>query len=310
MALAMGMSLFVSSCNDNGENGIDDARGELVPVVFDSPSINMITRATETEFGIGDAINITAVNKSVTDSENIESDNYADNVKYVCDGTEFIAEDKPILNYSNPKAANVLVYYATYPYKENLTPQFTFSVGHYQNTNSSLSNSDLSMQKYASKAHNVNLQLKHMLCNVEIMITGTDLDQKMISGGRLVNMYHTVTADQNTQTVTTDLDSNKRHSTIYGNVTRNSDTEYRFRAIVAPQTIEANQHFVSILLGSIELELRSVNAVTLKSGRKYIFAYNLDGNDVGSNLNVGYAGVDDIGNQTPAARMVSSSEWE
>jgi hypothetical protein len=75
MALAMGVSLFVSSCNENGENGIDDARGELVPVVFDSPSINMITRATETEFGIGDAINITAVNKSVTQSDHIENEN-------------------------------------------------------------------------------------------------------------------------------------------------------------------------------------------------------------------------------------------
>ena len=34
MAFAMGLSLFVSSCNDSEENGIDDARGELVPVVL------------------------------------------------------------------------------------------------------------------------------------------------------------------------------------------------------------------------------------------------------------------------------------
>lgn len=310
MALAMGVSLFVSSCNENGENGIDDARGELVPVVFDSPSINMITRATETEFGIGDAINITAVNKSVTQSDHIENENYADNVKYVSDGTEFTAEYKPILNYSNPEAANELVYYATYPYRENLAPQFSFSVGTYQNTVSSLSNSDLSMQKYASKAHSVNLQLKHMLCNVEISITGTDLDQKMISGGRLINMYHTVTVDQNAQTVTTDLDSSKRHATIFANVTRNTDTEYRFCAIVAPQTIEANQHFVSIELGSTTLELRSANAVTLNSGRKYVFECNIDGNTASANLYSSDFDSSNDGMQNSAARMISASEWE
>lgn len=311
MAFAMGLSLFVSSCNDSEENGIDDARGELVPVVFDSPSINMITRATETDFENGDAMSITAVNRTISGSEMIGSDNYANNVKYVCDGDKFTAGYKPIYQYK--KNPYDLVYYAVYPYQESGTSQFTFNVIANQNSHSRYSMCDLSMQKIASKEQSINLSLKHMLCNVEIIITGTNLNTKNISHGRLINMYHTVTADQNAQTVTTDFDSAKRYAEIYGNVTKNTDTEYRFSAIVAPQTIEANRHFVTVEVNNMDVELKTAataNPITLNSGRKYVFACNLDGNAVGSNLYLGYGGVDDNGDQIPAARMVSTSEWE
>lgn len=310
MAFAMGLSLFVSSCNDSEENGIDDARGELVPVVFDSPSISKITRATETEFESGDKLSITAVNKTLTGSDNIEAKNYADNVKYVSNGTEFTAESHPIYQYYKQERCQYeLAYYAVFPYKENNRgAQFSFTVNSDQHTHNSFSQSDLSMQKITSKDVTVDLDLKHMLCNVEIVIKGNNLSNTTFSNAQLINMCSSVNADQITQTVTTK--ESERHDVINCEMMGKTTKEYRFHAIVAPQTIEANQLLATIVINGSAKSLQLVNAVTLKSGCKYVFACNLDGNAVGSNLNVGFGGVDDNGDQIPAARMVSTSEWE
>ena len=310
ITLICGLSLL-TSCSDSDDSVVNvpdnTNRGERVAVVFDSPSISMITRATDVEFENGNAINITAVNVEETGSDVLESTNYADNVQYVSDGTKFMAAADPIYQYN--LAPLHLVYYAVYPYRSTLScsPEFIFNVVANQGTHEKFSSCDLAMQKLASNAQNVELELKHMLCNVEIIITGLNLNQKAISNPRFVNMCYSSVVNQNTQTVA--QNGNYRLANITPEVISNTNSEYSFHAIVVPQQIEALQHFVTVNMGGVDKELKSANPVTLVSGHRYRFLCSLNGDGVSSNLSVDFGGIDETGNKEPSAREFLT-EWE
>ena len=276
LSLIMELALLISCSSDDSDNFVTpdySSRGERVAVTFSSPSIcMMLTRATEVDFENKDAISISAVDSSWTKSTTLLSNgNYADNMKYESDGSQLVAKDLPISQFKHHPLK--LVFYAVYPYKLHYTPQFYFEVRPNQIGHQNFTDSDLAMQKVSSSETNVGLSLKHMLCDVEITIKG-DLNSKVISNPRLVNVCSKVLADQNTQTVET-IDS-IRLDKIYAGVLSKTDTTYSFHAIVAPQQIEKLQHFVTITVDGNDMELKAAETMTLVSGRRYRFAYTLN----------------------------------
>ena len=273
------------SCSDDSDDMTvtpDGYRGERVAVTFSAPGVTLLTRATDAGFEANDTISISVVNLVDSPDSTLQASNYADGVKYVSDGTKFMEVSDTIYQYKNKPLD--LVYYAVYPHHQGGDSVFTFAVNADQSTHQLFSLSDLSMQKVASKDLTMELTLKHKLCNVEIQLAGTDLLSKNIAQPRLVNMCHSVQVNQSEQTVTTHAANAADTLTVINAETILSNNgAYHFHAIVAPQQIEANQHFVTIKVGGVDIPLRAANAVTLTSGIKYKFAYNLDNGD--ANLN-------------------------
>lgn len=269
---------LLTSCSDDGGDVIDDPegyRGERVAVAFSSPEIAMLTRATDVAFEANDTINISVVNLIESPDSTLQSQNYADGVRYVSNGSDFSEVSDTIYQYKNVPLN--LVYYALYPHRQDCAPVFTFAVNADQSTHAGYSLSDLAMQKVASKNLSIELSLVHKLCKVEIVLTGSNLDAKTISQPRLVNMCYSVQVDQSAQTVTTHAtQAADTLSAISAQEISRTNTEYRFHAIVAPQQLKAGQHFVTVDVDGVERPLKAAADVTLTSGNKYVYTYNLD----------------------------------
>lgn len=320
-AIMIGMATLLptTSCQDADEETAEvptaDVRGERVPVVFNIPYVNIVTRATDTSFEENDAISVFAVNKSATGTDAIAKTNYAQNVKYISKPSGFVAADEPIWQYKGNELSLDLTYYIIYPYRPMSSygtsfPEFEFYIGQDQTTHDKYTANDLSIRKIASKATNVELTLDHMLTNIEIIVTGISASASNVSA-TLYSLRNRVKVEMNKLDGANPITNLGRGyiGDIYCEKIEQTTTRCKFHAIVAPQQIVQGQQLVNLNIDGNIYKLKATSQLQLASGNQYTFTYDLGDSSVRSDQGIGYGGTDDNGSQIPSSR-VTTSVWE
>lgn len=320
MMIGMATLLSTSSCHDADEETAEASQsetslGERVPVVFNIPYINIVTRATDTSFEVGDALSVFAVDRSATGTDMLDNTNYAQNVKYVNSSSGFVAANEPIWQYRGETLRRDLIYYVIYPYKAmsyygTSFPEFIFGIGQDQTSHDKYTANDLSIKKLASKSTNVELALDHMLTNIEIVITGISTPFTNASA-TLYSLRNRVKVQMNKLDEPNPITNmgGGYISDIYCEKLDQTATGCKFHAIVAPQQILQGQKLVVLNIDGNIYNLKATSQLQLASGKQYTFTYDLGGSSIRSDLGIGYGGTDDDGSQTPSSR-VTTSVWE
>lgn len=164
------ITLCASACSNNEITDVDSVIGTGKSVVFTSDEM---TRATDMHFETGDQVGIYA--STSERGEILPSGNYASNVKYVFNNNRFIPSADGIPLYNGDIWA--INYYAVYPYRDNQSVSFTFTVGEDQSTHANYTKNDLMLGYNASTTADVivPLNFRHMLCQVVIDASDAEL---------------------------------------------------------------------------------------------------------------------------------------
>lgn len=232
-------------------------------------SIKQISRATETAFENGDAISVFAVDPKVG-MELKASGNYADNVKYTYQGTHFEAgSDAITISESNTTG---LGYYAVYPYLLSASNKFSFTVKANQSTHTNYTLSDL-CTAYAPQTtdKSVNLEFSHRLSNVVVKFYGENLASQNIKV-QLENVYTSCIADINANTYQA---TGSRNTVVMGEESSNA-----FQAIIVPQTVSANEPFMTVTMNGETIQLSLSSDREFKSGKQTIFEYEVKDDEI------------------------------
>lgn len=296
--------LLLAGCHtDDDAPQID--RGQRVPVRFSSLGLEItpMTRATETALEGGDAISISVVNKSETGTDSlVASGNYADNYRYTYNGTshEFETESEGIWQYKTLPFD--LVYYAVYPYTAQFAPVSTFMVETDQSLDGAYTASDLCIQKLDTKALNVTLEMAHMMSNVEIHVTGDDLDLLPDVSVFLADVMTEAVIDLNS-----DVDPQHRQMVTatgdYQNTqvkcleTESGATERVFSALIPPQEIAVENKFVKLNITTTDSQQHYFavgfpRTRSLYSGKRTKIYCQLE-QDTNGQITITYAGPED-----------------
>ena len=274
-----GLMTFLVSCqNDNEESTDTDRR---IAVRFGGVE----TRATDTRFESGDTIGIFAVNRYSKSDSLCKTGNYADNYQYkYVEHTDsgFVACNKHIYQFKNKKLD--LVYYDLYPYRESYGPTFSFKVKLNQSYGNNYTRSDLAFQRTESTDTIVALKLDHLLANIHISLTGTDLNQKDISVS-LLNIYTKVNVDLNRNRVATDTtDIASKASEVVCKQGSKTNSSCDFYAIVAPQLFEQGKRYLSITIDGETTYLNVPTTRVVSRGRcltqNYMLTTDIKSGDV------------------------------
>ena len=233
-------------------------------------TISPITRATDTAFDNGDEISVFA--KRASDKTGL----YADNVKYVFNSQnqKFIPASTGIVLSEESTS-----YYATYPYCNNASMNFTFSIQQDQSTSNGYTQSDLCTAVTGSTtSENVNLAFAHRLSKVVINLTGNSIPSDIAIQLKEVQTNVTV-------------DLSKSNCTPIGNksnVTMGRNGNNSMRAIVPSQSIQS----ALITAGGKTNEV-TLNK-TLSAGKQSVFTIEVKDN--GETYVVLTGNIDDWGN--------------
>ncbi len=197
----------------------------------------------------------------------MKSYNYADNVKYVYDGSVFTAESPIVL----PLNGSALYYRAVYPYATGRDNTFTFAVNVYQNYSNNYTLSDLmTAETNALTVENPHLEFNHRLSNIIINI---QYEERPAGAEQLIfNEVETaayVNLNNNTYEPTGSTSS----------VTAASNGTNSYRAILPPQTILAGTRLVTWTIGDYAFAWEPEETLEWRSGKQY--TYNLVVNKIG-----------------------------
>jgi hypothetical protein len=268
----------------------------LVPVRFYSTGFTAkaITRTTGTAFEDNDRIGIFALNNnSVTTGELSPSGNYADNVEYVYNGSEFIAAgNNAIYQYTGEKtktSVQHLIYYAVSPYTEGLNPVGgTFSVQEDQSTLDKYNASDLAVATDTTDIDNpmnIGLDFTRKMSRVEITLKrgGTYIGSLFRSDIRVtfLKVRNKVNINLNEAEPLVGVPADVADVVCFpmtgnDNYSRNKRV---FQAIMAPQLLDAKtgEYIVRVDIGTEEPRYCSLSqSVQLESGCQYKFQYTVE----------------------------------
>ncbi len=266
-------SLAITACgSDKGEE--PGGNPVVPPVVTEkyvtfAPSINAPARATDTSFDQGDAIGIFAVQSTGNDKKGIIADNgnYADNVKYLYNGTKFSPAKEGIVK---PTDALKVYYHAVYPYTTDAKNKFTFKVDGNQSTSFGYTNSDfLTAQTSATSDALVPLKFDHRLSKMIINMEGAGWpsgDMKVT----LKNVYTSIAVDLNTLTFTP--------TGSKGTVVCSSNGTKSFKAILPPQTITKGTEIATITIGTENYSVVMSGDAEIGSGVQSDFTFTMNEN--------------------------------
>lgn len=254
------MALGFVACNNEEESEVVTPVDKVVSF---RGSMKPISRATETAFEEEDVISVFAV----TPSSNIRLEpygNYADNVRYEYNGGSFISETPITIREDNTEG---LAYYAVYPYGADVKNTFEFAVGSNQSEHDAYTNSDLCTAYNPPITDDyVNLEFSHRLSNIVVKFYGDNLAAKNI-GVRLENIMVNCHADINANTYEPFGDP--------GSVVMGEESSNTFHAIIVPQTIPADQHFMTVIMNGDEYEMSLTSDAVCKSGKQLILEYEV-----------------------------------
>lgn len=226
--------------------------------------INQATRATETSFEADDAISVFAVEPSA----NIKleaSGNYADNVKYIYDGSKFAADSKSIAFDETYEEG--LAYFAIYPYSYSASSKYTFTVKNDQSNYANYTASDLcTAYNEPTTDETVLLEFSHRLSNIIIKFQGENLASKNLSV-EINDVYTSCDVDINANTYQA---KGNRENIVMGEESGNT-----FHAIIVPQNVSADDTFMTVSLNGKQITLSLNNDTNFKSGRKHTYEFEI-----------------------------------
>lgn len=226
--------------------------------------INQTTRATETSFEADDAISVFAVEPSA----NIKleaSGNYADNVKYIYDGSKFAADSKSIAFDETYEEG--LAYFAIYPYSYSASSKYTFTVKNDQSNYANYTASDLcTAYNEPTTDETVLLEFSHRLSNIIIKFQGENLASKNLSV-EINDVYTSCDVDINANTYQA---KGNRENIVMGEESGNT-----FHAIIVPQNVSADDTFMTVSLNGKQITLSLNNDTNFKSGRKHTYEFEI-----------------------------------
>lgn len=255
--------LFVACSTESPEPEVNKPESNDTEVSFKA-YIQQATRATETAFEKDDAISVFAVEPSANISLEA-SGNYADNIKYVYNGSTFVAASNAIKFDDSYEEG--LAYFAIYPYSYSASSKYTFSVKNDQSTLENYTASDLCIAyNEPTTDDTVLLEFNHCLSNVVIKFQGSNLASKNISV-ELSDVYTSCDVDVNANTYK--AKGNKQ------NVVMGEESGNTFHAIIVPQTVSADDTFMIVTVGGKEIALSLNQTTEFKSGRKITYEYEI-----------------------------------
>lgn len=255
---------LVAACTtEDPAQNVDKPVEQDVEVKFKA-YIQQATRATETSFEKGDAISVFAVEPSANISLEA-SGNYADNIKYVYNGSTFEASADAIKFDDSYEEG--LAYFAIYPYSYSVSSKYTFSVKNDQSSLENYTASDLCVAYNAPTTdETVLLEFNHSLSNVVIKFQGSNLASKNLSV-ELSDVYTSCDVDINSNTFKA---KGSKQNVVMGEESGNT-----FHAIIVPQTVSADDTFMIVTVGGKEIALSLNQTTEFKSGRKITYEYEI-----------------------------------
>lgn len=216
------------------------------------------TRATDTSFDEGDEISVFATTKN-----NLESSNYAQNVRYTyTDGMFTTSED---LTY--PDEDTYLSFYAVYPYSSYSTPDFTFTVNKDQSDEKDYTASDLMTASQVAKNQEVvDLTFSHRMVKFVVKLNSDNLP----AGNQKVTFKNVQ------RTVEADISDNRFKGTgALSEVTACPNGTNCFKVLLPPQTIRKGTEFARIQIGTDSYTWEVENDLILSSGVEYTYTLTL-----------------------------------
>lgn len=221
-------------------------------------SIQTGSKATDVAFEVGDEIGVTAFDDA--DFLNI----YADNVAYTYDATGSFTSTTPI---SYPDGGS-LAFVAFYPTLEDgYSEEFEFEVNADQSNYENYTNSDLMVAQVDPTTELVpELVFSHKLSRINLTInTEADLTNAVV---KFLNVKTGVSVYLN--------DNWYEGTGATNSITLLAHGDDTFKAILAPQEIAKGTDFVSVELDGKEYITAIEGNATLKSGKQYSYALDLD----------------------------------
>lgn len=274
--LLLALATLLTACADGDPSPIGPQM-ERVPVSFSTGAyVDVKTRATEEDFEVGDELGIFAVDTLLAGADTLlATGNYADNVHYVYDGMVFTPTDEPIMRDKYSPWA--FAYYAVYPYDADMGPKFRFTARTDQRLHADYTGSDLAMQKLCSRALNVILELKHLMANMDVRLTGEDVDAHETSV-EVTSALTTVDVNLNAQTVRA-VEGTEADVTCERYMT--GTEECRFRAIIAPQRLMRSKQAIAITVDGTRYVMELPWDVSIPSNYRLSLVYEMETDDEG-----------------------------
>lgn len=232
------------------------------------PTLEGMTRATDTQFQSGDRIGVFAMKASAGDNRAIIADNgnYADNVAYTYDGSKFTSTSGIELT-----ADTRLFYTAVYPYAANLANRFSFDVQTDQSTAAAQTASDLcTASTDATDAQVVDLKFSHRLSRLVINLSGDGWTGSSLSC-KVRNVMTTASVNLNDLTFV--------GTGAKQDITCKADGTRSYTVILPPQTVSQGEKLFTITMNGMEYSLDTQSAQEFRSGKSYEFNLGLNANN-------------------------------
>ena len=232
------------------------------------PTLEGMTRATDTQFQQGDRIGVFAMEAAAGDNKAIIADNgnFATNVQYTYNGSKFTASGNGIEYTSGRK----LFYTAIYPYTSQAANSFEFSVKSNQSSATDYTGSDLcTATTEAVDSKEVSLKFSHRLTRVIFNLTGDGWNSSNITV-KMVNVRTRASVNLNSLSFT--ATGNK------GEVVCSSNGSNSYKVILPPQTLNAKETMLVVNMNGTEYTLDTQSELELRSGKSNEFTLNMNSN--------------------------------
>lgn len=255
----------MTACSSN-ESEEPNVPQQEVTVRFEA-DIESLARATDTHFDANDAIGVFGVLADGNDSKGViaPSGNYADNVRYVYNGTQFTSAN----GIEQPQDGNKVYYHAVYPYASNASAQFTFTIQANQSGDGYTHSDLLTASTEATDAALVPLKFSHRLSKLIINLQGDNWP----SGTPAFEVHRAQSS--------VDVDLNALTFTSTGNaqnVRASGDGTKAFKAILPPQTFAKGSDIGVLYFGDTGYSVNLAQDLTLKSGKQVELTLSMNDN--------------------------------
>ena len=264
--IATALLFALAACSSNEGEEEPDVPQQENTVCFEA-GIEPLARATDTHFDTNDAIGVFGVLADGNGSQGIvsPSGNYADNVRYIYNGSQFTSAN----GIEQPQNGDKVYYHAVYPYVANASNQFTFTVQADQ-TGDGYTNSDLlTASTEATDAALVSLKFSHRLSKLIINLQGDNWPSGT-PAFEVRNAQTSVNVDLNALTFTGNGN--------YQNVRGSDDGTKAFKAILPPQTFAKGSDIGVLYFGDTGYSVNLAQELTLKSGKQIELTLSMNDN--------------------------------
>ena len=280
--------LLLTACNEQTDIQNQEQLPDMVPVTFCRmvPDIELQTRAAGNQFETDDPLGIFAVDSINSGSSRLmATGNYAENVRYEFDGSGFVCQGNPIMQFRDTPL--LLTYYVVYPYRADITPTFRFETAANQSAHSSYTRSDLAMQKITTTDLQVELQLQHLMSNVDVAVCGTDINTHSVQVA-VTNVALATWVNLNSQQA---VATNDVTSQVQCELYEQTVNESKFHAIVAPQTLTQGNQAVVITLDGVSTVFDLPASYQLRSNTQLSLVFDVIEDD--GDIVIRYGGVEE-----------------